>query len=319
MLRAAVVTPVFNDWASFAVLLRELDRVGADVSGWRLSILAVDDGSTESPLLKEYGGERPSHLESVRILRLYCNVGHQRAIAIGLSALADCEQYDAVIVMDSDGEDRPEEIPGMLRARERAPQAVVVAHRTKRSEGMLFRGFYWLYKTLFRAMAGKPISFGNFMVIPRPLLPRLTHMPEVWNNLAASVTRSRLPVLMHPTVRGSRYAGQSKMNFVSLITHGLSAVSVYSDVAFVRILLFSVVLILMAAVGIGIALAIRFLTDLAVPGWTTTVVGTLGVVLLQTLMLSTLAVFLVLNGRSQASVIPADVASRLVRTTDVLI
>ena len=109
------------------------------------------------------------------------------------------------------------------------------------------------------------------------------------------------------------------MNFVSLITHGLSAVSVYSDVAFVRILLFSVVLILMAAVGIGIALAIRFLTDLAVPGWTTTVVGTLSVVLLQTLMLSTLAVFLVLNGRSQASIIPADVASRLVRTTDVLI
>jgi len=314
----AIITPVFNDWASFTRLVRELDNVAGLLPGYGLNILAVNDGSTEMSIDGLLENFRPQHIQTLEVSHLVCNMGHQRAIAIGLSTLAARNKYYAVIVMDSDGEDRPEDIPNLLEILEREPQSIVVAQRAKRSENFPFRAFYTVYKLIFKALTGTRISFGNFSIIPGSLLPRIVHMPEVWNNLAAAVTRSRLPVREHPTTRGTRYAGKSKMNLVSLIIHGLSAMSVYSDAAFVRILLFSLALIVITVFGISIAVAIRFFTDLAIPGWTTTVVGVLAVILLQALMLSSGAVFLLLSGRSNLTVVPAYVSRDYVSGTDTL-
>jgi hypothetical protein len=238
------------------------------------------------------------------VIRLAVNLGHQRAIAVGLCAIAGADDITGVLVMDSDGEDRPADIAALLAASQQYPTNVVLARRSRRSETRFFRLWYCVYKLLFHVLTGQPISFGNFCIIPSSALGRLVHMPELWNNLAASVMRSRLPYVMVPTVRGSRFAGRSTMGFVALIVHGLSAMSVHGDTIFVRVLLAAAGIAGIAILGIlGVAL-VRLATDLAIPGWATTAVGDLLIILLQTLVIVIAASLTMLAGRSNRPIVP---------------
>jgi glycosyltransferase involved in cell wall biosynthesis len=309
----AIVTPVYDDWESFHELLARLDSVAANLDRVRLDVIAVDDGSTSSVPAEFLAGLELRNLGRVDILHLACNLGHQRAIAIGLSEVDQRGCYAAVIVMDSDGEDRPEDIPTLVAALRRAPGHIIVARRARRSEGWLFKACYLAYKALFRLLTGRPIAFGNFCVLPASLVSRLVCMPEIWNNLAAAITRSRLPIHHYPTDRGVRYAGESKMNMVGLFLHGLSAVSVYGDVAFTRGLVCSIGLGAVTFAGIVVVSGIRLFTDLAIPGWASSMIGVLVVILIQALMLSAGAVFLLLNNRSMPSIIPKKMRADYVR------
>jgi polyisoprenyl-phosphate glycosyltransferase len=143
---------------------------------------------------------------------------------------------------------------------------------------------------------------------------RLVHMPELWNNLAACILRSRLPYTTVPTVRGTRYTGRSTMNLVSLVVHGLSVMSVHSDVIFVRALLVAAFVAAVSIAGIAAVTITRFATDLAIPGWATTAVGNLLIILLQTVVIITAASLTMLAGRSSRPIIPiVDCAPYIVR------
>ncbi len=315
--RLVIVTPVFEDWESFTRLLREIDQV-LDGHSVRCRVLAVDDGSTRVLQEDQIASCALSNIEAVEILRLVCNLGHQRAIAVGLVAAAKSNGCDAVVVMDCDGEDRPDDLPQLLRSFREGPDRIAVAQRIRRSEGLGFRAFYLLYKLMFRMLTGKEISFGNYCLIPASVLKRTTFMPETWNHLASALTRSRLPLGKIGTSRGQRYAGRSNMNMVSLIIHGLSALSVYSDVAFVRMLLSALGLAGLTVLGIGAALGIRLFSDLAIPGWTTDIIGSLLIVLLQAVMLLFGVAFLLLHSRSSPSTIPALIAEDYIWTRTVV-
>lgn len=296
-----IVTPVFNDWDSFRVLASELSDIAAahDLS---IRILAVDDGSSITH------GDSPfdaPHLRSVEVVRLACNLGHQRAIAIGLVEAHKFDNAHGVVVMDCDGEDRPSDILRMLEAASKEDNgAVVVAARSRRTEGLRFRSFYTIYKNLFRALIGQQIDFGNFAYIPKPLLVALIHSAGIWNHLAASLSRSRLRLVRLPTARGNRYAGQSKMNFSSLVVHGLGAMSVFVDVLLARLLTFISGFIVVLLLSIFGVLVVRLFTDLAIPGWATNTIGFLGVLLIQSLIFVMISVFIVLNLRSMKTVVP---------------
>jgi len=209
-----------------------------------------------------------------------------------------------VVVMDSDGEDRPADIAALIAAGEQHPERVVFAARTKRTEAVSFRAFYACYKLLFQLLTGREISFGNFALLPIAAVRRLVHMPELWNNLAAAIMRSRLRYMTVPTSRGARYAGHSSMGIVALIVHGLSAMSVYTDAIFVRIMIMASVVGVLSVLGIVAVAAIRFVTDLAIPGWATTVVGDLFIVLMQTAVVMTAVSLTMLAGRSNRPIIP---------------
>ena len=316
--RIAIVSPVYNDWESFRELVRRIDAVAGALTAVRLDIIAVDDGST-TPLpasfLADVAFER---VERVDALRLACNLGHQRAIALGLVEVDERARYSAAVVMDSDGEDRPEDLPELLAAWRANAGHIVVARRARRSEGPLFRAAYVMYKLLFRLLTGKPIAFGNFCVLPAAQVSRLVAMPEIWNNLAAAIMRSRIPLHHRPTNRGMRYAGRTKMSTVGLLIHGLSAVSVYSDIAFTRVLILAFGFAALALCGIAVVTGIRLFTDLAIPGWASYMVGSLLIVLMQTLMLSAAAVFLLLTYRSMPSIVPRRMAEEYVRGTTTL-
>lgn len=297
-----LLTPVYNDWESLARLLAEVELT-LQGSNLRVDVLAVDDGSTETM----FPFKKQSHtvIQSVKILRLARNVGHQRAIAIGLAYASQHLPAQAVLVMDSDGEDRPQDIPALMEASERHVQSIIFARRTRRSEGLVFRAFYFIYKALFGLLTGRQINFGNFSLIPASQLKRIVLLPELWNQYAAGILRSGLPRADVPTVRGQRYAGQSRMNFVGLILHGLSAISVYVDVVAVRLIIFSLGILGVVALGFLGLLYVRFLTDLAIPGWATNVAIGLAVIFFQALLFLTSLSFLTLNLRSNRPFIPA--------------
>ncbi len=320
-LRLGLVTPVLDDWDSLAILLRELDHRLAPVVA-SLHVFIVDDGSRLpfDPTTLSIAPHGAIH--SVHVIRLAANLGHQRAIAIGLieaARQADLDaapDLDAVIVMDSDGEDRPEDIAQLVTMAARHPGQIIMARRAKRSESLQFRLGYRIYKSVFHLATGRVIDFGNFSLLPIAAARRLTYMPEIWNNLAACIMRSRIPFQAIATDRGHRYAGQSRMNMAGLITHGLSAMSVYTDVIFVRMLAAAAGLAGLSVAGIAIVTAIRLFTDLATPGWATNVVGNLLVVLLQIVVIVVAAALMLLAGRSNRQIVPAiDAASYIAQIT----
>ena len=305
-----VVIPVYNDWDAVSALLARLD----DVVTPPIEVLLVDDGSTEPVRV----GGPYRRIRRVNVLHLRRNLGHQRAIAIALYEVAKHAPDASVVVMDGDGEDRPDHVPILLAEYERlGRQYVVFAARSKRLEGVTFRLFYRIYRLLHRMLIGIPVRVGNFSVLPPEAISRLMVAPELWNHYAAAVVRVRIPHAAIPLPRGERLAGRSRVNFVGLLVHGLSAISVFSDVVSARLLAAAAVLLVTSGVAIAGVIVIRFGTGLAIPGWATYTVGVLAIIFLQALMLSVLLVFNVIGARTQLGFLPERDAELFVlrRTT----
>jgi hypothetical protein len=310
-IQVGIVIPVLDDWSAFATLVGDISRTfaGSEIS---FQVYAVDDGSSEvfDPASIKLPPE--GCIASIDVLHLALNLGHQRAIAVGLSALAARTDLAGVVVMDGDGEDRPTDIRAFLATNRSRPEQIVLAERTHRSESRVFKFGYGIYRLVFRLLTGRRITFGNFSFIPMLAVSRLVHMPELWNNLAVSIIRSRLPYVAVPTTRGSRYAGRSHMGVVGLVAHGLSAMSVYTDLIFVRILLASMFVGALSVLAIAVVILIRFTTDLAIPGWATSAVGNLMIILMQTVVIVVATSLMMLAGRSLRPIIPCIDASLFV-------
>jgi hypothetical protein len=238
------------------------------------------------------------------ILNLHRNLGHQKAIAIGMAYAHHHLKFDQLLVMDGDGEDRPEDIPALIHASTDS-EKIIVGKRTSRQENRSFRSFYLVYKILFRILTGKEISFGNFMLIPLNASANLVHYSEIWNNLAGAVIKSNIPFTAVNTHKGKRYAGSSHMNFTSLLLHGLGAIGVFIEIIASRLMMFSLVMILISFIAIIIIILVKLFTDLAIPGWATGAVTSMLIVLLQSFLLSLFTLFLYLSSQGQRKFIPA--------------
>jgi glycosyltransferase involved in cell wall biosynthesis len=292
--------PLRDDWASAAELIRQLDQT---ISSFpcSLHVLLVNDGSAQSSRSADFQS-RFTAVRSIRILRLRRNLGHQRAIAIGLVHVEKAIACDGVLVMDADGEDTPDGALQLLRAFSGA--TAIFAERSRRTESFMFRIFYQLYKTSHRVLTGISVRVGNFSILPSHYLVTLVVMSELWNHYAAAVFRSGLPFTTTPIPRGYRITGTSRMNFVSLTAHGMSAISVFGDVVGVRLLMASIAGSVMAALGILVVAGIRLFTDRAIPGWATYSIGTLAIILIQFVTMATSFTFTVLSNRINLSFVP---------------
>jgi len=302
-LRLIMLMPLRDDWPSAAELVRRIDKAISPDS-CTIEILLVDDSSVQrcNPNDFQFGY---SVVRAIRTLRLRRNLGHQRSIAIGLAHIQQSTSCDAVVVMDADGEDTPEGVAQILRAYSDAPAAeAIFAERSRRSESVVFRCFYHLYKILHRSLTGISVRVGNFSILPFPYLNTLVVMSELWNHYAAAVFRSKLPFTMIPIPRGTRIAGNSRMNFVALVSHGLSAMSVFGDIIGVRVLIGSLIGSLLAGLGIVLVVMIRLFTDRAIPGWATYATGTLVIIAMQLITIATSFTFFVLSNRTNLGFIP---------------
>jgi hypothetical protein len=284
-----ILLPVFNDWESVRRLLPVLDQHLLAFNR-KARVLLVDDGSTAdapTPLTQD----PLAAIEPVEILHLRRNLGHQRAIAIGLYHVHEFLSPSVVVVMDADGEDRPEDVPALLDEFEKCGgREIIFAARTKRLESAVFRIFYQLYRITHRALTGIPVRVGNFSVLPAQALTRLMVVSELWNHYAAAVFKARLPHRTLPLARGQRLAGESHMNFLSLLVHGLSAISVFSEAVSARLLAASA---LFALVGL-----------ILMPAVSAFAAGLLLVLVLQAITFAVLFCFLIVSGRSAMGFLP---------------
>lgn len=270
-----VVTPVFEDAEAAALLFAELSKT----CGQSIHVVAIDDGSVRSPLtlaaLHEAGARGT-------IIRLKRNVGHQRAIATGLSYVADeFKNIERLVVMDSDGEDLPETIVNLVDALETHDVDVVVAQRKSRVETLSFKAFYTAYKWLFNLLTGRKISFGNYMAMNERAVRRLSSMGELATHVAGTVLVSRLRWRTCLLDRGPRYAGKSKMNFVGLTLHGFKGLMIFAEDVLVRVGIACVVIALLSLLG-GIGAIVLKAVGYATPGWFSVALGLLLLVFLQT-------------------------------------
>lgn len=300
--RIVILMPVYDDWASASILVARLHAALRE-STVPIEYLLVDDGSSEAPPKRiPVEGTSPP---SVQVLRLRRNLGHQRAIAIGLTWVHTQFSCRGVLVMDADGEDTPEGAVKLLERFQREEgKKTIFAARARRTEGIVFRCFYVFYRILSWLLTGRNVRVGNFSVIPHEHLSRLVGVSELWSHYAASVFKARLPNESVPLDRGHRIAGASKMNLLSLITHGLSASAVFSEVMALRLLVATFLLAIAALLGVGVVFALRFLTNLAVPGLATLATGILMVIFFQAFSIAMVFVFLTLQGRSAMGFLP---------------
>lgn len=297
-----VCIPVYDDWEAAARMLALLDEVVAGVA-WEVRVLLVDDGSSEpAPASLPFA---PKALKSVDVLPLRRNLGHQRAIAIGLTQIYRQHPCDAVLVMDADGEDAPGDVVKLLAELERhGSRRMVFAQRARRSEGFRFWAGYQVYKGMHRALTGRRVEVGNFSVVPWALLERLVGVSEIWNHYPAGVFKARIPVAQVPVPRAKRLAGRSKMNWVALVAHGLSAISVQGEIVGVRLVCLAAGLIGLAFLGLLTLLGLQLFSRVAVPDWATTASLLLFVLILGLLSMLTLPVLFVLQSRERYSFLP---------------
>lgn len=294
MQQVIILSPLYNDEASFTVFSKEAEKVVREIPGCHFSFLVVNDGTDRLQLTTTL---------PLTVVHLHHNIGHQKAIAVGLAYAHQHLSFDNIIIMDCDGEDKPEDIIELLS--KSSNDTIVVAKRASRQEGRRFKLFYYLYKLMFLVLTGKRIAFGNFMLLPKSKLDRIVHFNDIWNHLAGALIKSKLAYVSVASHRGKRYAGHSKMNFSALMLHGLGAIGVFIEVIAGRLLIFSFVMIVIALVTIAVISFIRFFTDKAVPGWATAGVSSMLIILLQSFLLSLFTIFLYLSSQGQRRFIPS--------------
>lgn len=302
-LKLVILIPVYNDWPSACLLLQQIDSVCAG-SGLRPSVLLVNDGSTLA-VPADFVSWKPAAIRRVDVLELYRNLGHQRAICTAMVYLSHDSPDAAVLVMDADGEDRPDGIPSLIRAYlDNQGRRAIFAARRRRTEGLAFRFFYQLYRLLHLALIGADIRIGNFSVVPPALVERLVRSNDLWNHYAACAVKSKLPLSTLSIDRGRRLLGRSQMRFTSLVMHGLSAMSVYSDAIGVRVLVATAMSVFLGIVALASTVIIRAATTWAIPGWTTNACGIILILMFHAATISLLFTFGVLASRGGQSFIP---------------
>jgi len=300
--RLHVLIPIFNDWNVVALLLPHIDRVMKE-HALEADVVLVDDGSTAEPGTFVC---QPLHaIASVDILELRRNLGHQRAIAVGLTYAYQHLEPKVVVVMDGDGEDDPDDIPRLVeRLEAEKGSKIVFAERRRRTERLLFRVFYRLYRWGHFLLTGYLVRVGNFSAIPASALSRLVVISEMWNHYSAAVFNARIDYVTIPTSRGTRLGGASQMNFISLVVHGLSALSVYGHIISVRLLFLTGSLILAAVLGLLAIVALKIAAVAPLPEWLPYAAAMLILVLFQAVSAGLIFVFIMLASRQAASVIP---------------
>ena len=302
-MRLVIAMPVYEDWESAALLCEALHAELAPLTDVQATILLVDDGSTRQTGANLAPANHPHN--RVWVLRLRRNLGHQRAIAVALAYIHEKIACEAVIVMDADGEDRPAEIPRLIQSYGKSTFPVTIfVERGRRIESLTFKAYYQIYRFLHFLLTGRGIRFGNFSLMPAEHLASIVAFPELWNHFAAAVLKAQLPYSTIRADRGRRLRGKSRMKFVSLVIHGLSALFAGYEVVSTRLLAATAILFVVALMLMLCVILVKLLTRLAIPGWATIAGGLLVLMGFQLLTTAISIIFSVMMNRNSLGFLP---------------
>ena len=240
-MKIIILTPVFNDWQSVYKLIYEINNLSINQE-FEISVYIFNDYSNHDRPDFE---KKLENINSIKIFNMKKNQGHARCIATGLKYIFEKDNFDYVIPMDGDGEDRPEEIEFFLAQIKKSQGKPIVGERVKRTEKMIFKVCYQLHKFLTLIFTSKSIKFGNYTCLPRSTVEKIVNEKATWNSFSGSLKKIENDLISIPSIRGHRYFGPSKMSFINLIKHSLSIISVFRKTFLIRSALFIIIYILM--------------------------------------------------------------------------
>jgi len=234
MKKIKILIPIYNDWQSVFKLLENINSDVSTLDG-EFSVIIVNDSSTENR--PEFSFDL-GNLKSIQVINMKENKGHARCNAAGLKYVNEQEDFDYVIPMDGDGEDRPEELRLLIEKIKDYPDVVVTANRVKRSEGFIFKLCYLVHKYLTLVFTGQTIKYGNYTCLPRSVVNEMVNEASTWSSFSGSLAKIAKDRKSIPSERGIRYYGPSKMSFINLLKHSLSIIAVFKKTLLIRSTLF---------------------------------------------------------------------------------
>ena len=236
-----ILVPVYNDRESLKLLIKNINSEIKDLNV-EISVVIINDASSQQ-IIDNY--PNIENIQSFEIINMKENRGHTRCIASGLKYIFEKKEFDFVIPMDGDGEDRPEEIKNFIELSKQNSEKSIVGERVKRSEGLIFKVCYQFHKFLTLAFTGKSIKFGNFTCLSKSTTEKMLKEKATWNSFSGSLKKIEDDLIPIPSTRGLRYYGPSQMSFNNLIKHSLSIISVFRKTFLIRSGFFIVIYILM--------------------------------------------------------------------------
>ena len=241
MKKYIILVPIYNDRESLKTLI---DNINEEIKGLNveISIVIINDASSQQ-IIDNY--ENTENINSIEIINMKQNRGHARCIASGLKYIFEKKEFDYVIPMDGDGEDRPEEIKNFIELSKEAGDRSIVGERVKRSEGLFFKFCYQFHKYLTLAFTGQSIKFGNFSCLSKITIAKMLQEKATWSSFSGSLKKVEKNLITTPSMRGMRYFGPSQMSFFNLLKHSLSIISVFRKTVLIRSALFIIFYILL--------------------------------------------------------------------------
>ena len=240
-MKTIILIPIYNDRESLKKLIENINLNISTVSS-EVSVIVVNDASSQQ-INDNY--ENIENIQSIEIINMKKNNGHARCIALGLRYINEKKEFDFVIPMDGDGEDRPEEIKNFIQLAEQSEDKSIVGERIKRSENLFFKFCYQFHKFLTLVFTGKSIKFGNFTCLSKTTVRKMLKEKATWNSFSGSLTKIEKNLLPMSSIRGTRYFGPSKMSFFNLLKHSLSIISVFRKTVLIRSAFFIIFYILL--------------------------------------------------------------------------
>ena len=243
MSKIVILIPVYNDWQSVFKLLENINSEIFKLEE-EFSIIIINDASTES---KPEFLVNLHNLKSIQIINMKENRGHARSNAAGLKYINEKEDFEYIIPMDGDGEDRPEELSLLIQKIKEYPEVVITANRVKRSENFLFKFCYLVHKFLTFVFTGQTIKYGNYTCLPKSVVQQMVNDSATWSSFSGSLAKIAKDRKFIPSERGKRYFGPSKMSFLNLLKHSLSIIAVFKKTLLIRSVLFLIFYLLLVA------------------------------------------------------------------------
>ena len=258
-MKIKILIPVYNDFQSVSKLLIDINS-SSNNSKEEFSVILVNDASTEKNDINFSGIEK---INSIKMINMKHNQGHARCIATGLKYISDKEEFDYVIPMDGDGEDRPKEIEKFVEFLKFDNTKPIVGERIKRSEGLVFKISYTIHKLITFIFAGQSIKFGNFTCLPRSTVEKMINEKSTWSSFSGSLAKLEKNRSTISSIRGERYFGPSKMSFFNLIKHSLSIIAVFKMNVIIRSVLFFLIYIFLMSENLNYVTSIPLIAVLA--------------------------------------------------------
>jgi glycosyltransferase involved in cell wall biosynthesis len=223
MKKFIILIPIYNDWESLIKLLNNIAESIKNIKKAQFDCIIVNDCST----IKNPNIKIPPEINSIKIIHMRKNKGHARCNALGIKYLSENANFDYLILMDGDGEDRPEEIKLLVDKIFLEPNKSVVAKRVKRSEGLVFQLLYRFHKYLTLLTTGQLVNFGNYSCLTKLDSKMLSTKTSLWSSYSGSFKYNIKNYNEINSIRGIRYFGLTQMSFFKLVIHSFSIIAVF--------------------------------------------------------------------------------------------